>query len=85
MKFACFPVALFVALALPHFADATGCAPIALGAPRRWQVSAADGVELTIKFLGHASFLTESPRGVTPVTDYNGANVPEIPPDIATR
>lgn len=41
-----------------------------------------DQVGLT--FLGHASFLIESPQGVTAVTDYSGANVPDRVPDIVT-
>jgi hypothetical protein len=39
---------------------------------------------LTITFLGHASFLIATPAGVGAVTDYNGINVPDAPPDIAT-
>jgi L-ascorbate metabolism protein UlaG (beta-lactamase superfamily) len=39
---------------------------------------------LTITFLGHASFLIETPGGVRAVTDYNGYNVPADAPDIAT-
>jgi L-ascorbate metabolism protein UlaG (beta-lactamase superfamily) len=37
-----------------------------------------------LTFLGHASFLIESPGGVTAVTDYNGYIRPETPPDIVT-
>lgn len=37
-----------------------------------------------ITFLGHASFLIESAEHVTAVTDYNGYNIPNSPPDIAT-
>ena len=41
-----------------------------------------DQVGLT--FLGHASFLIESPQGVTAVTDYSGAYRPPVVPDIVT-
>jgi L-ascorbate metabolism protein UlaG (beta-lactamase superfamily) len=71
----------FVAL-VPRLADA-GCTPIALG-PARAMPAAAIPDTLTISFLGHASFLIESPGGVRAVTDYNGYNVPAEPPDIAT-
>ena len=72
---------LMVALG-PRLATA-GCAPIAMTQPRVMLASTApDGLRIT--FLGHASFLIETPRGVTAVTDYNGVNVPEDPPDIAT-
>jgi L-ascorbate metabolism protein UlaG (beta-lactamase superfamily) len=37
-----------------------------------------------VTFIGHASFLLETPGHVTVVTDYNGVNIPEAPPDIAT-
>jgi L-ascorbate metabolism protein UlaG (beta-lactamase superfamily) len=71
-----------IALCLPRLALA-GCAPIAMAAPH---VMLADAVPdmLTISFLGHASFLIETPGGVRAVTDYNGYNVPTDPPDIAT-
>src|SRR5450755_570233 len=43
---------------------------------------AGDSVGIT--FLGHASFLIETPGGVTAVTDYNGYNIPAAPPLVAT-
>ena len=39
---------------------------------------------LTVTFLGHASFLIETPGGARAVTDYNGYNAPADPPDIVT-
>lgn len=51
--------------------------------PRLWRAAlASDQVGLT--FLGHASFLVESPGGATLVTDYNGYNRPNLTPDIVT-
>ncbi len=71
-----------LALLLPRLALA-GCTPIAMTQPRVMLADTApDGLRIT--FLGHASFLIETPRGVRAVTDYNGVNVPEDPPDIAT-
>ena len=67
---------------VPRLADA-GCSPIAAAAPRV-MLAAATPDTVTITFLGHASFLIESPGGVRAVTDYNGYNVPADPPDIAT-
>jgi L-ascorbate metabolism protein UlaG (beta-lactamase superfamily) len=73
---------LCVLVLLPWGARA-GCSPIAQGAPRVMRAAAgSDAVSIT--FLGHASFLIESPGGVRAVTDYNGINVPVQPPDIAT-
>jgi L-ascorbate metabolism protein UlaG (beta-lactamase superfamily) len=71
-----------VALLAPRLALA-GCAPIAWNGPHVMLADTApDGLRIT--FLGHASFLIETPHGVRAVTDYNGINVPEDPPDIAT-
>jgi L-ascorbate metabolism protein UlaG (beta-lactamase superfamily) len=60
-----------------------GCAPIAMQTPGIWRASASDDA-LRITFLGHASFEIVSPGGVRAVTDYNGFNVPQRPPDIVT-
>jgi L-ascorbate metabolism protein UlaG (beta-lactamase superfamily) len=74
---------LCLAIFSPLHAVQAGCTPIAMGAPRVWHASATDEtVEIT--FLGHASFEIVSPGGVRAVTDYNGANVPAGPPDLAT-
>ncbi len=72
---------LCVVALVPHLADA-GCSPIAM-APRAMPVGATPNA-IAITFLGHASFLIETPGGVRAVTDYNGYNVPIDPPDIAT-
>jgi L-ascorbate metabolism protein UlaG (beta-lactamase superfamily) len=75
-------LACVLALLVPRFALA-GCTPIAMQQPRVMLADTApDGLRIT--FFGHASFLIETPRGVRAVTDYNGVNVPEDPPDIAT-
>ncbi|HUD59266.1 MAG TPA: MBL fold metallo-hydrolase [Acetobacteraceae bacterium] len=71
-----------LALLLPRMADA-GCSPIAIGVPRVTLADAAADA-ITITFLGHASFLIQTPGNVRAVTDYNGINVPTDPPDIAT-
>jgi L-ascorbate metabolism protein UlaG (beta-lactamase superfamily) len=43
----------------------------------------ADG-EVRLSFLGHSSFLIETPDGVTLITDYNGTVRAASPPDIVT-
>ena len=45
---------------------------------------AQEEAEVGLTFLGHASFLIESPGGVTIVTDYNGYLTPTSPPDVVT-
>ena len=74
---------LLVALVLlPRLAFA-GCAPIAMEAPRVWRAAMTDPA-LSITFLGHASFLLETPGGVRAVTDYSGVFSPSEPPDLVT-
>jgi L-ascorbate metabolism protein UlaG (beta-lactamase superfamily) len=76
-------LALFLGSA-PAFA--AGCLPVvarsAVPLPASWRLAEASGVGLT--FLGHASFLVESPGGVTIVTDYNGVIRPDFLPDVVT-
>jgi L-ascorbate metabolism protein UlaG (beta-lactamase superfamily) len=39
---------------------------------------------VTISFLGHASFLIETPQHIKAITDYSGAFAPPEPPDLVT-
>ena len=73
-------VAVFGALTAPALA----CGVVAGGPIWRASFEADQAGAVTITFLGHASFLIESPQHVTAVTDYNGINIPADPPDIAT-
>ena len=73
--------ALLILLA-PRLAVAA-CAPVAAAEPRVWHAVAEDPT-VRISFLGHASFLIETPDSVRAVTDYSGANTTEPPPDIVT-
>jgi L-ascorbate metabolism protein UlaG (beta-lactamase superfamily) len=59
------------------------CAPVASAEPRVWRV-ANDDPTVAITFLGHASFLIETPDGVRAVTDYSGVFSPVEPPDLVT-
>jgi L-ascorbate metabolism protein UlaG (beta-lactamase superfamily) len=56
---------------------------VAQGGTRLWR-AAAEQKAVAIDFLGHASFLIESPQGVKIVTDYNDLIVPPVTPDIVT-
>jgi L-ascorbate metabolism protein UlaG (beta-lactamase superfamily) len=80
LKLAFFLLAL--AVAAPASAACTG--PVADSGARVRLASAGPegGVELT--FLGHASFLIESPAGVRIVTDYNDMIRAPVTPDIVT-
>src|SRR3546814_16740980 len=57
-------------------------APLLQKAALRLAAAPPDSVRIT--FIGHASFLLESHKGVTAVTDYNDYLPPPLTPDIAT-
>lgn len=40
--------------------------------------------QVRVTYVGHSSFLIETPGGATAVTDYNGIHVPAVTPDIVT-
>jgi L-ascorbate metabolism protein UlaG (beta-lactamase superfamily) len=83
-------LSLGIVLAFAWSASAVAsCLPIAdRGGPRvtlaKLDLAALGPDQAGLTFLGHASFLIESPQGVTAVTDYSGVNVPERTPDIVT-
>jgi L-ascorbate metabolism protein UlaG (beta-lactamase superfamily) len=47
-------------------------------------VQAAEEGQVRLTFIGHATFLIESPAGVTIATDYNDGVRPSVVPDIVT-
>jgi L-ascorbate metabolism protein UlaG (beta-lactamase superfamily) len=77
---------LFLLLALtfatPGWAACTGA--IADGGARVWRAAAQPEKAVAVTFLGHASFLIESPQGVRIVTDYNDLVRAPVTPDIVT-
>jgi L-ascorbate metabolism protein UlaG (beta-lactamase superfamily) len=81
----CLPAVILLWLAAP--AAHAACAAVA-GLPRATAASFATAAvppgHVGLSFLGHASFLIESPGGVTAVTDYNGYIRPDATPDIVT-
>jgi len=77
---------LFLILALtfatPGWAACTGV--IADKGARVWRAAAQPEKAVAVTFLGHASFLIESPQGVRIVTDYNDLVRAPVTPDIVT-
>jgi L-ascorbate metabolism protein UlaG (beta-lactamase superfamily) len=65
---------------------AATCNPFVAANPLRRVSALPDGTQsvVNLTFLGHASFLLETPGGVTIVTDYNGYIRPAFLPDIVT-
>jgi L-ascorbate metabolism protein UlaG (beta-lactamase superfamily) len=89
VSFASFALNLFIALALlaltcARAADAACSGPVADGGARVRLASAGQEGRVGLTFLGHASFLIESPGGVTIVTDYNDMIRAPVTPDIVT-
>jgi L-ascorbate metabolism protein UlaG (beta-lactamase superfamily) len=75
-------LAALLLLLTPRLAMAA-CAPVASGVPRVW-LTAAEDPTVTITFLGHASFLIETPDNVRAITDYSGVYTTNPPPDLVT-
>jgi L-ascorbate metabolism protein UlaG (beta-lactamase superfamily) len=75
--------AVALLLLLAPAAAWAACAPVASAKPRAWLTSAGDPT-VRITFLGHASFLIETPDNVRAVTDFSGIFAPEQVPDLVT-
>src|ERR1700731_2566603 len=59
------------------------CTGVVAGGPLRLAAAGSEEA-VSITFLGHASFLIESPGGVRIVTDYNDAIRAPVTPDVVT-
>src|SRR5438045_25078 len=84
---ASFALPVFLALALLALmlvatAEAACSGPVADQGARLRLASAGPEGGVGLTFLGHASFLIESPQGVTIVTDYNDMIRAPVTPDI---
>ena len=75
-------LAVLLLLLAPLPADAA-CTPVAARKPTVWRVAKTDPT-IHITFLGHASFLIETPDTVRAVTDFSGVFAPDAPPDLVT-
>jgi L-ascorbate metabolism protein UlaG (beta-lactamase superfamily) len=86
-RFARIIAAFSLLFLVPTAASAAGCfAAIAGATPGIVPVAVqlAETGEVGLTFLGHASFLIESPGGASAITDYNGFNGASLVPDIVT-
>lgn len=84
---------LVALVSAPGWASADGCFPVARAPvpPARVQLANLGdlaaipaGATLQLTFLGHSSFLIETARGVTAVTDYNAYVRAPAAPDVVT-
>lgn len=88
-RLAAFGVGLFVCFAaygvsaacLLGMVDRSPLLHFAAAAPATDAVPAR---HVRVTYIGHSSFLIETPGGASAVTDYNGIHVPSFSPDIAT-
>lgn len=69
---------------VPAMAAEESCPGLVARGPARIVPAALAPDEVRLTFVGHATFLIESPGGVTVVTDYNDYVRPAATPDIAT-
>lgn len=76
-----FALALFALFVAPAGAACTGV--VADRGARLWHAAAGEKAA-AITWLGHSSFLIESPDWVRIVTDYNGVHRAAVTPDIVT-
>jgi L-ascorbate metabolism protein UlaG (beta-lactamase superfamily) len=76
-----FLLVLAIVTASPAQAE---CGVVAGGGARLWRAAAQPEQSVAITFLGHASFMIESPEGVRIVTDYNDMIGAPLTPDIVT-
>jgi Beta-lactamase superfamily domain len=84
---ASFALDILVALALLALSGGAWAAcsgPVADSGARLWHATAGPEDRVRLTFLGHASFLIESPQGVRIVTDYNAIIRAPVTPDIVT-
>lgn len=63
---------------------AAKCLPIAELRPGVVRAALPEAGTVRLTFLGHSSFLIETPEGASAVTDYNGVVRPAATPDIVT-
>ncbi len=80
------PLLSIVVLAVLGIADTAAAKylPIAGLQPGIVRVAQPGDGTVRLTYLGHSSFLIETPGGATAVTDFNGVNRPAAPPDVVT-
>jgi len=64
--------------------EAQSCPGLIASGPSRIFRAALRQDEVGLTFVGHATFLIETPQGVRIATDYNDSTRPPVTPDIAT-
>jgi L-ascorbate metabolism protein UlaG (beta-lactamase superfamily) len=86
MQIAC-AVAAWASLSLPLSAAPTepeNCPGLIASRDTLFSRAALRQDEVGLTFVGHATFLIETPQGVRIATDYSDGTRPPVPPDVAT-
>ena len=86
MQIAC-AVAVWAGLSLPLFAAPAGpesCPGLIASRDALFSRAALRQDEVGLSFVGHATFLIETPQGVRIATDYSDGTRPPVTPDVAT-
>ena len=73
-----------IAPAMPSFASEEGCPGLVARRALPIVPAALSANEVGLTFVGHATFLIETPSGLTVATDYNDYVRPSVVPHIAT-
>ncbi len=80
-------VAAFIGLGLSlpaAAAEPEGCPGLIASRGALFSRAALRQNEVSLSFIGHATFLIETPQGVRIATDYNDSTRPPVTPDVAT-
>ena len=84
----CLAAAALAWLAWPGGEAAASCYPVARApggiVPAAFSAAAVKPNHVRIEFVGHSTFVVESPRGVRVATDYNDYIRPPVPPTVVT-
>ncbi len=70
--------------AIPAWAAPEGCPGLVAGRQLPIQHASLEPGDVGVTYVGHATFLIESPGGVRIATDYNDYVRPSVVPDVAT-
>jgi len=68
----------------PNEPQAEGCPRLVSQGPARIIPAVVNADELALTFVGHATFLMETPAGLTVATDYNDYVKPSLVPNVVT-
>jgi L-ascorbate metabolism protein UlaG (beta-lactamase superfamily) len=80
-------VAAFIGLGLSlptAAAEPEGCPGLIASREALFSPAALRQDEVSLSFIGHATFLIETPQGVRIATDYNDSTRPPVTPEVAT-